>query len=54
VAEAHAISSPMLSTYKLSKQGADLFSDPTVRPTYILTLYFKDCPQSLMGLRADP
>jgi len=30
MAEAHPISSPMVSNCKLSKQGADLFSDPTL------------------------
>jgi len=40
MAEAHPISSPMVSKCKLSKQGADLFSDPTLYRSIVGALQY--------------
>jgi len=40
MAEAHPISSPMASNCKLSKQGADLFSDPTLYRSVVGALQY--------------
>lgn len=40
MAKAHAISSPMMSTNKLSKHGVDLFSDPTLYKSIVRALQY--------------
>jgi len=40
MAEAHFISSPMVSNYKLSKFGVDLFSDPTLYHSMVGVLQY--------------
>jgi len=40
MAEAHSISSPMVSNWKLSKYGADLFHDPTLYRSVVGALQY--------------
>ena len=40
MAEAHSISSPMVSNYKLSKHGADAFHDPTLYKSAVGALQY--------------
>ena len=40
MAEAHSISSPMVSSCKLSKHGADIFQDPTLYRSVVGALQY--------------
>jgi len=43
MAEAHSVSTPMVTNYKLSKHGADLFHDPTLYRSVVV-------PRSMLPL----